>query len=101
MNNEKHYLKLSDLDLKNKRVLIREDFNVPVKVGVIQDDTPVLAVVSRVLIELPAGVLAVLAGEHLCDGCDDGLERHLVAVQLVEFIRPLFDAHVSPPLFPY
>ena len=35
--------RIQDMDVKNKRVLLRCDFNVPVKDGVILDDSKIIA----------------------------------------------------------
>lgn len=50
--------RMQDLDLKGKRVLIREDLNVPVKNGVVANDT-------RIVAALPALKLALDAGARL------------------------------------
>ncbi len=57
-------LKMSALDLAGKRVLIREDFNVPLKNGKITDDTRLRAAVTTLRMALDAGA-AVLVMSHL------------------------------------
>ncbi len=57
-------LKMSALDLKGKRVLIREDFNVPLKNGKITDDTRLRAALPTLRLALDAGA-AVLVMSHL------------------------------------
>jgi phosphoglycerate kinase len=57
-------LKMSALDLKGKRVLIREDFNVPLKNGRITDDTRLRAALPTLKLALEAGA-AVLVMSHL------------------------------------
>ena len=57
-------LKMSALDLKGKRVLIREDFNVPLKNGKITDDTRLRAAIPTLKLALDAGA-AVLVMSHL------------------------------------
>ena len=55
---------MSAVDLKGKRVLIREDFNVPLKNGKISDDTRLRAALPTLAMALDAGA-AVLVMSHL------------------------------------
>src|ERR1700704_6342386 len=57
-------LSIKDLDIKGKRVLIRVDFNVPLKDGQIGDDTRLRASLPTVQFALDAGATVVLAS-HL------------------------------------
>ncbi len=57
-------LKMSALDLAAKRVLIREDFNVPLKNGKITDDTRLRAALPTLRLALEADA-AVLVMSHL------------------------------------
>lgn len=45
-------LKMTDLDLQGKRVLIREDLNVPVKDGVVTSDARILASLPTIKLAL-------------------------------------------------
>lgn len=57
-------LKMSDLDLKGKRVLIREDLNVPVKDGKVKSDARILASLPTMRMALERGA-AVMVMSHL------------------------------------
>lgn len=57
-------LKMTDLDLRNQRVLIREDLNVPVKNGVIRSDARLVASLPTIKLALEKGA-AVLICSHL------------------------------------
>jgi phosphoglycerate kinase len=57
-------LKMSDLDLKGKRVLIREDLNVPVKEGQIKSDARLVAALPTLRLALEKGA-AVIVCSHL------------------------------------
>lgn len=53
-------IKMSDLDLAGKRVLIRQDLNVPLKDGAIADDTRIKASLPTIKLALEAGAKVML-----------------------------------------
>lgn len=59
-----HVLKMEDLDLAGKRVLIREDLNVPVKNGIITSDARLVASLPTIKQALKQGA-AVIVCSHL------------------------------------
>jgi phosphoglycerate kinase len=57
-------IKMADLDLKGKRVLIREDLNVPVKNGKVASDARIVASLPTIRMALEKGA-AVMVCSHL------------------------------------
>ena len=53
-------LKMTDLDLQGKRVLIREDFNVPLQDGVITNDARLRAALRTIEAAAKAGAKVML-----------------------------------------
>jgi phosphoglycerate kinase len=65
---------MSDLDLKGKRVFIREDFNVPLKNGVITSNLRIKAALPTIKQALKAGAKVMLAS-HLGRPTEGGYEE--------------------------
>ena len=59
-------LQMTDLELQSKRVLIREDLNVPIKNGIITSDARILAAIPTIEYALKAGARVILMS-HLGD----------------------------------
>ena len=53
-------LKMSDMDLRNKRVLIREDFNVPLENGKITSDARLVAALPTIKFAQEKGAKIIL-----------------------------------------
>jgi len=83
-------IKMSDLKLKDKRVLIREDLNVPLKNGEITSDLRIRAAVPTVKLALKAGAKVILMS-HLGRPESGVFDPHFslapIAVRLSELLK--------------
>ena len=58
---------IQSVDLKGKRVIMRVDFNVPMKDGVVQDNTRITAALPSINYILGEGVKSLTLMSHLGD----------------------------------
>lgn len=82
--------KMSDLDLKGKRVLIREDFNVPLKNGEITSDLRIRAALPTIKTALKAGAKVMLMshlGRPNEGGSNEAFSLAPVAAALTKLLK--------------
>ena len=97
---------IRDVDLKGKRVVMRVDFNVPIKEGVIKDDTRIRGALPTIQYVLEQGASLVLMS-HLGRPSGKGYEADYSLKPVAEYLgkmlarpwllRPIAPRPVMPP----
>ncbi len=86
-------IKMSDLKLKGKRVLIREDLNVPIKQGVITSDIRIRAAIPTIKAALKAGA-KVMVMSHLGRPEEGGFDEHYTLAPIAAHLSKLLKQEV-------
>ena len=85
---------LRDIDLKGKRVLMRVDFNVPIKGGVIKDDTRIKGALPSIKYVLEQGGSLVLMS-HLGRPDEKGITDDTTLAPVAEYLGKLLGKKVT------
>jgi phosphoglycerate kinase len=83
-------LKMSELDLSGKRVLIREDLNVPIKDGIITSDQRLQAALPALRMALKANA-AVMVMSHLGRPAEGSVDASLSLKPVADYLRENLD----------
>ncbi len=86
--------KITELDLKNKRVLIREDFNVPIQAGKITSDARIRAALPTIQYALQAGAKVILIS-HLGRPNEGEFQAELSLAPIAETLSKLLKKPVK------
>ena len=85
---------LRDVDLKGKRVVMRVDFNVPIKEGVIKDDTRIKGALPSIKYVLDNGGSLVLMS-HLGRPAEKGYEADFSLKPVAEYLSKMLGKPVA------
>jgi len=86
-------IKMTDLDLAGKRVLIRQDLNVPLKDGVVADGTRIHASLPTIKMAVEAGA-KVMIMSHLGRPTEGEYEHRYSLAPVANFLSALLDMPV-------
>ncbi|MDO6682313.1 MULTISPECIES: phosphoglycerate kinase [unclassified Oceanobacter] len=87
-------IKMTDLDLKGKRVLIREDLNVPVKAGKVTSDARIRASLPTIQLALAAGA-RVIVMSHLGRPTEGVYEEEFSMQPVADHLSGLLERDVT------
>ncbi len=86
-------IKMSDIDLRGKRILIREDLNVPIKDGIITSDQRLQAALPTLRAALQAGA-AVIVMSHLGRPEEGTMESRFSLAPVADYLK----THLACPV---
>jgi phosphoglycerate kinase len=85
---------MGDIDLKGKRVLIREDLNVPIKDGAVSSDARIRAALPTIKAAIAAGAKVILMS-HLGRPVEGEFDRQFSMAPVAEHLSGLLDKKVT------
>ena len=87
-------LQMTDLELQGKRVLIREDLNVPIKNGIITSDTRILAAIPTIEYALKVGARVILMS-HLGRPIEGNFNEQYSIKPIARYIQELLKVNIT------
>ena len=88
------FLRMDELDLKGKRVMIREDFNVPLDAGRVTSDARLRAALPTIRLALDRGAAVILLS-HLGRPVEGQYDEQFSLAPVAEHLSGLLDQTVS------
>ena len=90
----KKILQMIDLELQGKRVLIREDLNVPIKNGIITSDARILAAIPTIEYALKAGARVILMS-HLGRPIEGNFNEQYSIKPIARYIKEMLKVDIT------